>query len=93
MSEWISNVPFNRNDFNGTKPPAADTATGGGDGGQLPPTTNPWGSGTTTGSTPGSGGVPPIITGIDYWLRDENNEVITDQNGEPISLEGLAFYA
>ena len=36
----------------------------------------------------GTGSTPPISIGTDYWLRDENNEVITDENGEGYSLEG-----
>lgn len=33
----------------------------------------------------------PITLSVDYTLWDENEVVITDENGEPISLEGLAY--
>ena len=36
----------------------------------------------------GTGSTPSISIGTDYWLRDENNEVIADENGEGYSLEG-----
>jgi hypothetical protein len=78
MSEWISSVSFTRTDFDGAKPPTADTPTNGV--GQIPPVT-----------TPGSGTTPPIVLTTDYWLRDEDNKVITNQNNEGISLEGLEF--
>ena len=43
-------------------------------------------------TTNGSGSIaPPIIATVDYLLRDENNLVITDENNEPISLEGLKY--
>lgn len=43
---------------------------------------------TATDPTGGTGSTPTISIGTDYWLRDENNEVITDENGEGYSLEG-----
>lgn len=42
----------------------------------------------TTSPAGGTGSTPPISIGADYWLRDENNEVITDDVGEGYSLEG-----
>ena len=42
----------------------------------------------TTSPAGGTGSTPTISIGTDYWLRDENNEVITDENGEGYSLEG-----
>lgn len=82
--EWISIVPFTRDSFDGTKPPAYDAATGsiGTGTGQTPPIT-----------TPGSSATPEIVLTTDYLLRDENLEVITDEHGESISLEGLTLYA
>jgi hypothetical protein len=53
------------------------------DGNPLPPIID-------TTNTPGSIS-PPIVPSVDYLLRDENNEVITDQNYEAISLEGLTY--
>lgn len=38
----------------------------------------------------GSGSTPPITVGIDYWLRAETGEVITDELGEGYSLEGMS---
>jgi hypothetical protein len=35
--------------------------------------------------------VAPIIT-LDFLLEDQNDAVITDQYGDPVSLKGLAFY-
>lgn len=31
-----------------------------------------------------------ISLSTDYLLRDENGEVIQDENGDPLSLEGLS---
>ena len=43
-------------------------------------------------STDGKGSIaPPIELGIDYYLRDQSNEIITDENGDSISLEGLMY--
>ena len=42
----------------------------------------------TTSPAGGTGSTPSISVGTDYWLRDENNEVITDDVGEGYSLEG-----
>lgn len=39
--------------------------------------------------TGGSGKTPPIIIGVNYYLLDQNNEVITDGTGDPLSVEGL----
>ena len=38
----------------------------------------------------GTGSTPPITVGIDYWLRAETGEVITDELGEGYSLEGMS---
>lgn len=81
MSEWISICPFSRDDFNGTKPTSNSDVTG--SGGETPPITQPY--------DPIGGNKPPIIISTDYLLRDESGESITDQIGDPISLEGLRF--
>lgn len=37
----------------------------------------------------GSGTTPTISLAVDYLLRAENGEVITDEAGDPLSLEGI----
>lgn len=37
----------------------------------------------------GSGATPAISLAVDYLLRAENGEVITDEAGDPLSLEGI----
>lgn len=51
------------------------------------------GTSAETGSLDGSvsGTSPDIDLESDYYLRDENDEIVTDQNGEPISLEGFSI--
>jgi len=46
----------------------------------VPPTTTDGGSNSIA---------PPIIIVIDYLMRDENSIDIDDENGSPISEEGL----
>lgn len=75
MNQWINIAPFTRDDFVSDKPPAANAGT----------------STTETQTVPGSGGIPPIKIIIDYLLRDEYNETICDETGDPISLEGMTY--
>lgn len=37
----------------------------------------------------GSGSTPSITIGIDYWLRVETGEVLTDEVAGPLSLESV----
>lgn len=61
------------------------------DAGSLDASTNPWSSavGSSADTAGGSGVIPPISTASDYWLRNENNSVITDETGAGFSLEGI----
>lgn len=47
------------------------------------------GAASTKEVSTGSGSLPAIRVAIDYWLRDKNGEVLTDETGEGLSLEGL----
>lgn len=53
--------------------------------------TDSWssGMGSSADTAGGSGVIPPISTASDYWLRNENNSVITDETGAGFSLEGI----
>lgn len=68
------------------------------DAGELGTSSTPWtdssssstgSDSSTTGPTGGSGSTPVIAVGTDYWLRNENGEVITDIEDRYLSLEGL----
>lgn len=43
--------------------------------------------GSSSSDTGGSGATPTISFAEDYWLRDESGNIITDESGEPLSLE------
>ena len=78
--QWFDSVPSG----------SSSLATQVVDVGELGTSTAPW-SGSGSSSSEGGGGTgstPSISIGTDYWLRDENNEVIADENGEGYSLEG-----
>ena len=78
--QWFDSVPSG----------SSSRATQVVDVGELGTSTAPW-SGSGSSSSEGGGGTgstPSISIGTDYWLRDENNEVIADENGEGYSLEG-----
>lgn len=81
--------------FTGTTSAASGTTVV--DAGELGTSSSPWtdssasshsSESSTTDPTGGSGSTPSITIGIDYWLRDENGEVITDELGAGYSLEG-----
>lgn len=40
--------------------------------------------------TGGSGSTPTIALTKQYYLVDQNNKTITDQNKDPLSVEGLS---
>jgi hypothetical protein len=83
MSAWISKEWFSS--------AATNSGTTTTDAGNLDTTTNPWSSVTDSvdSTTGGSGVSPSILLATDCWLRNENGEVITDESGNGISLEGL----
>jgi hypothetical protein len=84
MSTWVSKEWFSSS--------AANSSTTTTDAGNLDTTTNPWSSDTDSVdiTTGGSGVSPSISLATDYWLRNESGEVITDESGNGISLEGLS---
>lgn len=86
MTTWTSKQPFTGSEIGATSSGTTTTS----DGGSLLPTTNPW-SGESGGSgvSDGSGTTPGIILATDYWLRDEDGAVITDEDGNWLSLEDL----
>lgn len=95
MNNWVSIEWFDSL--------AVSNGTATSDAGSLDASTNPWssavgsstnalddsGMGSSADTAGGSGVIPPISTASDYWLRNENNSVITDETGAGFSLEGI----
>jgi hypothetical protein len=94
MSAWTSLVPFMGGNFDTA--PVYSNVTPSVNSGLAGTGTNPFGApppaGGGTPPKPGGPSTPPPITLLtDYWLRDQTNEVITDQSGAAVSLQGLEF--
>lgn len=98
---WQSIVPFTYEDANQHAKPAEQTASEN-QGSSADSGGPPWGSSSdpyssggseSNGSPYGNGGavMPPIVLLTDYWLRDQNNAIISDENSAGISLEGLTY--
>ena len=75
MTKWVSAEWYTAGDF-GSKVPTSSDGTG-------------YSTDTEQLVSGGSGSTPPIVQSLDYLLRDEAGEVITDESGDELSLEGL----
>lgn len=83
MSRWVDARWFGPADYGGTTPGATGVVNNG--------NVSEDSMGVSSSTTPPvSGSIPSIGVGIDYRLRDSSGEVITDETGASISLEGLS---
>ena len=98
MSDWNDTQWFTAGDIGA----AVSNTTSVNNAGETGATTNIWpnSSGTSSSTTSytedaevsatgGSGSTPAITIVVDYWLRTEVGEILTDESGMPLSLESV----